>query len=184
MTAPAPANPLVLRLLTSDVAPAGTHAALTADAEALATLAKIADVPAVAALRAEFVVRPWGRDGFAIEGRVTAELTQSCVVSLEPVPGRVDETVSLKLAPPEALAKWEEKHDEEGGIDLDLDADVPEALEGGVIDLGAVALEHFLVGIDPYPRKEGAVFDADAAGVGDGRAQLSPFAALARLDKE
>jgi hypothetical protein len=47
----------------------------------------------------------------------------------------------------------------------------------GTADLGAVATEFLLLGIDPYPRKPGAVFalpDEDATGDG-------PFAVLAKL---
>ena len=33
-----------------------------------------------------------------------------------------------------------------------------------MVDLGAVATEFLLLGIDPYPRKPGAVFEAPPAG--------------------
>ena len=66
---------------------------------------------------------------------------------------------------------------------MDLQAleaeDPPEALRDGVIDLGAVATEFLLLGIDPYPRKPGAVFDAPPAG----DPASHPFAALAALKK-
>ena len=48
------------------------------------------------------------------------------------------------------------------------------------VDLGAVATEFLLLGIDPYPRKPGAVFDAPATGDPAGH----PFAALAALKKD
>lgn len=184
MTPPVPPLPIVRTLAPADVAPAGTHVIIVADEATRAALARHADIVSVEAMRAELVVRPWGHDGFSVEGRVTADLTQACVVTLEPVPGRVDETVAVKLVPPEAMARWVEKQDEEGAIDLDLTRDIPDPIEGGVIDVGAIAVEHFLVGLDPYPRKEGAAFDAEAAGVGAGGDELSPFAALARLGKE
>ena len=61
-----------------------------------------------------------------------------------------------------------------------VDADEPpEALRDGVVDLGAVATEFLLLGIDPYPRKPGAVFDAPPAG----DPARHPFAALAALKK-
>src|SRR5689334_19327727 len=55
----------------------------------------------------------------------------------------------------------------------------PEALQDGVVDLGAVAAEFLLLGIDPYPRKEGAAFDAPPVADPSGH----PFAALATLKK-
>jgi hypothetical protein len=54
---------------------------------------------------------------------------------------------------------------------------MPEPLTDGSVDLGVIATEYFLLGIDPYPRKEGAVFEAAPAK--DPRE--SPFAALADL---
>ena len=47
----------------------------------------------------------------------------------------------------------------------------------GTVDLGALATEFLLLGIDPYPRKPGAVFEPPSTGdPGE-----SPFAALAGL---
>ena len=184
MTAPAPTLPFARTLRPDEVAAAGSHVVLVADAEQRAALARLAEIPSVEAFRAEILVKPWRDDGFSVTGRVTATVTQSCVVTLEPVPGTVDETVDVKLVPPEAMARWEEAPDEDGAIDLDLAADLPDPIEGGVIDVGALVVEHFLIGLDPYPRKAGVAFDAAAAGVDAGAEALSPFAALARLRKE
>src|SRR5262249_52464954 len=55
----------------------------------------------------------------------------------------------------------------------------PEPLIGGQLDLGGIATEFLLLGIDPYPRKAGAEFmvrKADDAGA-------RPFAALESLKK-
>ena len=49
----------------------------------------------------------------------------------------------------------------------------------GTVDLGAVATEFVILGIDPYPRKAGVVFRAPATA--DER--TSPFAPLAALKK-
>lgn len=181
-----PLAPLCRPLLPADVTAAGTRVAVKASPEECAALAEAADVVDVAALEAEFLVRPWSGHGFSVTGRVTARLTQSCVVTLEPIETRVDEMVDLRLVPPEHLAKYLETPDEKGEIDVDVLApDLPEAIENGVIDLGAIATEHFMLGIDPYPRKPGAAFDAAAAGLGEAAPETtSPFAALARLKKE
>jgi hypothetical protein len=58
--------------------------------------------------------------------------------------------------------------------------DPPETIRDGIIDLGAVATEFLVLGLDPYPRKPGAVFDAPPAGDPAGH----PFAALAALKKD
>ena len=179
------ARPLDRTLAAADVAPAGTHVVFAATEAERTALAAAAEVPSVESLSAEVVVRPWSGEGFAVTGRVRAKLTQTCVVSLEPIATEVDEEIDVKLVPPEEMAKYEIEPDENGEIDLDASMlDLPEPMEGGVIDVGAIVAEHFILAIDPYPRKPGAVFDAEAAGVGDGREALSPFAALAKLKKE
>lgn len=177
--------PIVRPLSPSDVPPLGTHVTITADAAQRAALAEAAEAVSVESLVAEFRIVPWSGEGFAVTGRVRAELTQTCVVTLEPITTAVDEAVDVKLVPPEEMAKYDITPDENGEIDLDASVlDLPDPIEGGVIDLGAIACEYFMLGVDPYPRKPGAEFDAEALGVGDGREKLSPFAALARLKKE
>jgi hypothetical protein len=48
-----------------------------------------------------------------------------------------------------------------------------------------VVEQQFVLGIDPYPRKPGAAFDAAAYGAAEPEeAKPSPFAALAKLKKE
>ena len=177
--------PIVRTLAPAEVPPTGTHVMIEADAAQRAALATAADVVSVEALAAEILVKPWSGEGFSVTGRVRARLTQACVVTLEPVATTVDEAIDVKLVPPEEMAKYEITPDENGEIDLDASAlDMPDPIEGGVIDVGAIVTEYFVLGIDPYPRKSGVVFDAAASGVGDGREALSPFAALARLKKE
>jgi hypothetical protein len=57
--------------------------------------------------------------------------------------------------------------------------DPPESLSDGKVDLGAIAVEFLLLGIDPYPRKPGAEFSPLKSE--DGNAK--PFAALEALKK-
>ena len=176
-------TPIRSLLSPQDVPATGKHVKIGGDPALRAALARFAEVVEVLAFEADLEVRPWSGDGFAVTGRVTARLVQTCVVTLEPVQTAVDEAVDVKLVPPEVMDRFAVVPDEDGGIDLDAAAlDMPDPIEDGVIDLGALVTEHLLLGIDPYPRKPGVVFDAEAAGVGAG--SISPFAALARLKKE
>ena len=63
--------------------------------------------------------------------------------------------------------------------DLKLDDEPPEMLVDGKIDLGAIATEFLLLGIDPYPRKAGVEF----APIKADDAEARPFAALEALKK-
>ena len=56
----------------------------------------------------------------------------------------------------------------------------PEPLIDGRVDLGAIATEFLMLGIDPYPRKPDAAFEPPAAADDD---TAHPFAALAALRK-
>ena len=61
----------------------------------------------------------------------------------------------------------------------DVKWDDPEPLIGGIVDLGALATEFLILGLDPYPRKPDAVFEPPQ----DRHAGSGPFAALAKLAK-
>ena len=126
-------------------------------------------------LEATFDVALHGRDGLHVTGRVTATVGQSCVVTLEPIESEVIEDIDLVLAPAAAPVIVEE----DGGKVEIAAVDAPEPLSGGTVDLGAIATEFLILGINPYPRKPGVVFEPPAAGADtDG-----PFAALKALRK-
>jgi hypothetical protein len=57
--------------------------------------------------------------------------------------------------------------------------DEPETLTGGGVDLGEIATEFLILGLDPYPRKPDAIFRSPQAG----EDSAHPFAALAALKK-
>ena len=151
----------------------GRRLDLVADNTARAAIAKAAGLAALPRLEAGFDLTRQGADGLHAVGRVSATVVQNCVVTLEPIESEIDEAVDLVFLPdvaPPAEA-----------VDLEaLQADEPpEAIRDGVIDLGAVATEFLLLGLDPYPRKPGAVFEAPPAG----DPVSHPFAALAALKK-
>jgi uncharacterized metal-binding protein YceD (DUF177 family) len=160
---PAPefSRPLPLGL----VGPEGRREVLEADEAERAALARRFGIPAIERLRAE--LRLWQETGGAVraEGRLDAAVVQSCVVTLEPVPQRVDEPVSLRLLP-----DGREPRD-----DPDEEADEI-ATERGVADLGEAVAEQLALALDPYPRAPGAALPAEATDPGE-----HPLAALAKL---
>lgn len=135
-----------------------------------AALAEALDLLALDRLEAVFTLRPWRGEGVHVTGTVSGEVTQACVVSLEPVPGTVLERFDLRFHPDVG---------ESGTVEVDPDEpDPPEPLETDTVDLGAIAAEHFALGLAPYPRAPGVEF---AAPDGDEADEPSPFAALAGL---
>ena len=113
-----------------------------------------------------------------MRGRVSATVGQTCVVTLEPLANEVEEAIDLVFAPPSAI-----KRDGEGaGAEERNPAESwsePEPLIGGTVDLGALATEFLILGLDPYPRKPGAVFQPP----GEASSDEGPFAALAELKR-
>ena len=152
----------------------GRRLDLVADDAARGAIAKAAGLAALPRLEAGFDLTRQGADGLRAVGRVSATVVQNCVVTLEPIESQIDEAVDLvflpDVAPPAGGG---------GPCRPSRPMSRPEALRDGVVDLGAVATEFLLLGIDPYPRKPGAVFDAPPAG----DPVSHPFAALAALKK-
>ena len=155
-----------------EVPETGLHMDLAADTGARAAVAAAAGVNEVPQLTARFDVARHGRDGLRVIGTVSARVRQTCVATLEPVENEIEEQIDLVFVPASRPGST-------GEVNLGVEAvEPPEALIDGVVDLGVVATEFLMLGIDPYPRKPGAVFEppqsADAVG-------SHPFAALAAL---
>ena len=148
-----------------------TIEASPAEREALASLYKL---PAIAALTATLRLDPAGRGGARVTGAVHGEFTQTCVVSLEPFPGTVDEVVDMRFAPQAEEESGRRAGRETLTISL-ADEDDPDPVVDGKIDLGALTAEIFALGLDPYPRKPGVEFVAPT----EPAPPDSPFAALA-----
>lgn len=128
------------------------------------------------ALTVQYVIKPSGRDGYAMTGNVIAEVTQSCIVTLEPVSARIDESLDCKFVPA-AFIPTEQTEEEELSSLEEL-----EPIEGGVLNVGRVVFEVISTGLDPYPRRPDAEWENDDASDADVAAS-GPFAALAGLKK-
>jgi uncharacterized metal-binding protein YceD (DUF177 family) len=157
-----------------DIPETGLHLAIEAPVAARAELAEFAGVRDLPQLSAMFDLTRKGA-GVHVSGHVRARVGQTCVVTLEPIENAVDEVVDLDFAPssePAAKAKGTRKR----GHSND---DMPEPLVGGMLDLGALAVEFLILGIDPYPRKADAKFALPK----DEDTGEHPFAALESLKK-
>ena len=164
-----------------DALPAeGQFQTIEAGPEERAALAALNRLPAIASLTATFAARRSGRGGVHVTGDVHAEVTQVCVVSLEPFAATVDEPVDVRFAPAEAAeAARRVKEDDAALVELGGE-DPPDPIVDGRIDLGALAAEFLALGLDPYPRKPGVAFTPLEPQDGAD----SPFAALGKLAKK
>jgi uncharacterized metal-binding protein YceD (DUF177 family) len=138
---------------TKKLGDSGTQYQFLLDAPARGALADFLDLQAIDRFEISATLRRWrGVKGLAIEGRISADVVQSCVVSLDPVPAKIDEPFTRRFLTADVLAR--EVETEEILVDPEAD-DPPEAWDGGDIDLGAIAAEHLALALDPYPRKPG-----------------------------
>jgi uncharacterized metal-binding protein YceD (DUF177 family) len=147
---------------------------LSAELSEREALARRFDLVVLDRLDVEVTVRREAAAVFA-EGRVAAHVVQSCVVTGEPVPARVDAPFSLRFVPEAEIEAAEE-------IELsDADCDTL-PYTGGVVDLGEAAAETLLLALDPFPRCADAEETLRSAGVVDeSEAEVGPFAALKAL---
>lgn len=176
----APPPPWQVPIARDDVAgDTGEHVELVADAGVRAAIAGLVGLRELPRLEAAFDVTRRGA-GLHVAGTVSATVGQTCVVTLEPLVNEVEETVDLLFLPQIEPVEVAPPDEEEGKAERrEAKLDAPEPLIDGRIDLGAIATEFLMLGIDPYPRKAGAVFEAPA----ESEADAGPFAALAKLTK-
>jgi hypothetical protein len=162
----------------------GMNLTLTANAKELSALAKAHDLIHVQSFKAELLVKKWRKDGVKITGRVTADITQNCVITLEPLDNRVENEIDTIFVPENSkLARPPLSADGEMVIDFE-GADIPETFSGDTIDAGALAEEFFGLAIDPYPRKPGASLEQGIEQDGQEAAKPSPFAGLLKFRRD
>lgn len=130
-------------------------------------IARWLDLQAIDVFSAELTLAPAGL-GWSLTGRVRAQVTQSCGLTLAPLPATVDEAFVVRLVEaPDAQA---------GEVEVSLDDDGPDVIENGQVDLGHHAVEQLSLALDPFPRAPGAEFVPP-----EETAEISPFAVLKGL---
>jgi uncharacterized metal-binding protein YceD (DUF177 family) len=183
MSDPGSQLPLSHPIRVETIRPRGSGATVRAEPAQLAGIARMLDLASIESLEARYELSRNG-DRVKLEGRIEAALHQTCIVTLDPFPVKLNVPLKLDFAPP---AEAQERRGDTGDADDEIDIEVrlneddpPEPIVDGVIDLGAVTLEFLALALDPYPRKPGAEFDTpDAVNVVE-----SPFAALAKLKRD
>lgn len=160
----------------SEVSRGPVKRTLEADELARARIARLLGLVSIGSLSADLRLKPW-MDGAEIDGRFTAEITQTCSVTADDFEESAEGEFVIRVLPPGSINAPQDEADE---IELDPEADdPPDVLEGEEIDLGAYVVEHLSLELDPFPRKPGAEFIAPKDD-----ADLSPFAVLRTLKKD
>ena len=152
-----------------DIPETGMHLEIDAPESTRSEIVPLAGVRELPRSSAAFHLSRGGA-GVRVTGQVSARVGQTCVVTLEPIENGLEEQVDLMFSLASTGASQTDTKDGD---------EPPEPLVDGKLDLGAIATEFLLLGIDPYPRKAGVEFAPVIAD--DGSAK--PFAALEALKK-
>jgi uncharacterized metal-binding protein YceD (DUF177 family) len=133
-----------------EITKVGQSLKLTATEVERQAVARRLGLVALDELTAELQMKRGQGDTIIVKGQLAAKVTQSCVVTLEPVTSALQEDVVATYSDgaPAGLDEF----------DPDDASDAPEPVENGKIDLGELVVQHLSLALDPYPRKAGAEF--------------------------
>jgi uncharacterized metal-binding protein YceD (DUF177 family) len=143
-----------------------------------AKIADLLDLQALDRLCFSYRLRRGAGGRVRLSGRLEATVTQTCVLSLEPVGTSVDVPVEVEFWPTRLVDDLEQKAEDPVQPGL---LDWPEAIEDGIIDIGPVIYETFATALEPYPKKEGASFHWSQGMPEPEPSESGPFAALKQL---
>lgn len=181
------ANPEFSRpVLVSRIGSNGLSMTIQAEPQERESLARRLDLLTLDRLEATLAFREKA-DGVVLEGHLSAELAQRCVVSLQPVPVRIEEDFTQYFsenAPSDAELM---RRAMEEGLDFFTeveDEEIPDPIVNGRIDAGEAVVQQLAVLLDPYPRLPGAELPARRRGItlngeDESPVKANPFAELA-----
>lgn len=163
------------RITAVDLPDGESDFTISADSGERATLARRLGISAVDSLEAQLLLTasPGGRL-VHIQGRLKADVSQACVLTLVPVRQQIEvefeRSYSSKPEPDDdaEVVSWRAE-------------DWVEPIEHGSIDLGRVVLEQLALEVNLYPRAPGARFEGFSSESKGDEGGPGPFAALAKL---
>jgi len=117
------------------------------------------------------------RGGFRVSGRLTAEVIQPSVVTMEPIAQQIAEPVD-RIFLPGGEKDFAGPANAEIFVDLEGD-DLPDHFEGNEADLSDLIVETLALAVDLYPREPGA--SIEDTGFKPDPDESSPFDVLKAL---
>ncbi len=179
------------RIEADDIGATPVRTKISASPQERKDIARRLGVETVQALEANLVLkRLSGKMMIHVSGAFTAHVTQKCVVTLEPVAQVLDGTVEGWFAEtggvvPIGRARRDKQvrnanANANAEVEMLDEREDPEPVIDGQIDLGELVVQHLALSLDPYPHKEGVVFEhgEDGAVKPVSPPRQNPFAAL------
>lgn len=143
----------------------------------LTEIAKYCELVAISYFDATFLASRSTEARIIVKGNLQARVVQNCSITLNAFDELVHVEISQIYALRNALAKEQ--------VEIVVsEPDPPEPTITGVIDFGALALEYFILNLDPHPRSPNASFEMETCEVSTETLESEtskPFAALAAL---
>lgn len=174
-----PQSPLSHVIPVTNVSGQGKVVRIVATDEERSAIAEECGLAELKRLEADFTVTKGAGRLLAVQGHISADVVQSCGVTLKPVEEQVQAEIALSYT---LDPKWAEVPEVVVNPD---DEDPPEPVIDGEIDFGVIALEHFALNLNPYPRAADADFDAAAwtaePSQEEQNEKKNPFAVLERI---
>jgi hypothetical protein len=148
-----------------------------ASPEERAGIARALDLLACKSLSAAFTILPTLGGRYRLTGTLRADVSQPCVVTLDPVDSAIEEAFDVTFWPERDMPA-----PSGGALDIDEEPD-PEPIVAGQIAVGRVVFEHLAAAVDPFPRRPDAALERDTATAAQGApgTSQSPFAVLASI---
>ena len=173
-----PWNCIDLKVNIDDIAVSGKDISLKLDNETNAVLVKSLDLLELDMRRCDFSISNLPAECFRVETKLNCIVKQQCSVTLEPVETRIEQMFATEFWPTQKLTTYYQKEKEQDqDIDFESKSDFEE-IEEGYINLGRYIYEVLSTTIDPYPKKEGAVFDWKNKNNDESDLSNNPFASL------
>jgi uncharacterized metal-binding protein YceD (DUF177 family) len=158
---------------------AGDTVSFAADEATRAAIAKWSDVLSLEKLDVTVVIAKLGPTRYGLDFTLAADVTQACVVTLEPVPAHIAHHFRRELLFTGPARHKPEPDDSVPDVVLDLAKEEgPEEIQSLHYDLAAPALEEYVLSLEPYPRRPGVAFTPKSE---PSEAPESPFAVLKDL---
>ena len=179
-------RPLVRTLAINHIPQDGLEIRIEPGPEDRAVLAENLKLLALDKMESHLEIIPVGEESFRVRGTLSADVTQNCVISLDPVTSQISEQIDVEFRPRPRDGSGIMQENPIGGVNQDVLTEKEfEEYEAGKLVLGAFVVEILASALDPYPRKRDTEFSWGSGNNDDGAveksASESPFAKLTAI---
>lgn len=164
-------------IMVDDLTTASKSFQLQADKAQLAYIAEVLKVVSAQKFSANINVQYLKKEHLVeVSGDVVAELELTSVISLENFKKKYQSEFTIEF---DTKANIKNTPEEE----IDIEADMPDPVIDGKIDIAEVAMEQIALVMDDFPRKDGEEFHFNSEFDEETTQAMNPFSVLAKLKK-